>query len=491
MDEPSRSLKSTSTASIERFSRTLEERRFLRDTRRLLVAASGGPDSTALAFLFHDLQEAGGSPGLEVLLGHVHHGIRGAEADGDEEFVRALAERLGFPLLVARGAVPELSAGEGLSLEAAGRKLRYRTFRGWAEEHAIDAFALGHQREDQEETILLRLARGTGLRGLRGIPEERPLEGEGRPARIIRPLLDWSRREILAFLEKRGIGWRIDSSNRALACPRNVIRNEVLPLLESKVHGGVRAALLRLLAHGHELGRDLELLARRAWNEALVRVEDGEVVLRREALLAWPPSVRRLVVLEACERLAPAAPPLSRSSWRRIEELLAGPVAAGELHLPGSLRFELRYGSIRMRFSEGGRSLAREGAAGTPAAIEIAIDGEPSRWEEWRIGAERWAGAPGRGEGRLEEWIDAGALAGGLQVRGRLPGDRLHPLGAPGRKRLKEFFRERRIPPGRRPSVPLVVSGGEIVWVVGERLDHRFRVREETKSIVRLRAWKA
>lgn len=471
-------------AAVEGFAAFLDDSALIAGVRRLLVAVSGGPDSTCLASLFGELGSLGGSP--EVFLGHVHHGIRGEEADADEAFVRELATELGFPLHVERVSVPAVAAEKGLSFEEAGRRLRYGTFRQWARRLSLDAVALAHQREDQQETLLLRLARGTGLRGLRGIPVERPLRDCGRPVRIIRPLLHWSRGEILEFLRQRGRSFRTDSSNAGLHCGRNAVRNQILPLLEKHVHPGSRESLERLAGLATELGRDLDLLVEQAWDESRVEAPEGRVVLSRPVLRRWPRTIGREVLVRAASHVAPGRPAFPARAWKQLLGLLSENRHAGRLDLGGGVRVELRYGLLTVR------SRREEALISPPPSESVAlpIGSDPVRWKAWLVGAEQlpWRGGS---NDSLEEWVNGDHLPAGLEVRSRRPGDTFHPLGAPGRQKLKEFLRSRRIPPDARDDLPLVVSGGEIIWVVGQRIDHRFRVLPETRNVVRLYARKA
>jgi tRNA(Ile)-lysidine synthase len=484
--------------TLERFVAALDRDSLLRRVRRLLVGVSGGADSTALALLFKQYSTACKADCPELFIGHVHHGIRGADADDDEAFVRGLAGQLELPCRVKRVSAPELAERRGLSIEQAARVLRYDAFRDWAGRLTLDAVALAHQREDQQETLFFRLVRGTGLPGLRGIPVERSLRGCGREVRIIRPLLGWSRREILDYLERRGHGFRKDASNDSPRYARNVIRNQLLPLLEERVHPGARTALERLAAHARQLTRDLEVLALRAWREALVQVTADTVILDQMALARWPPSVVREVFVHAISHIAPERSSFSAAAWRPMRALLTGrgprSVDAG-----GGVLLDLRYGHVSFRRRRGS-SVPPTGSAGRRArvateeaaglAVEIPLCSAAVEWKGWLLGADRapWTGATGE---PLEEWIDADVLRGGLRVRSRRAGDVFHPLGAPGRKKLKEFLRESRIHPALRDDVPLVVSGDDgddIVWVVGERLDHRYRIRPETHNTLRLYA---
>jgi len=481
----------TAAESLRRFRAALDAHDLLRGVRRLVVGCSGGADSTALLRLFAATCDALGGAAPEVFVGHVHHGIRGADADADEQFVAALAAQLGCRFLVERASVPAIAEARGLSIESAAREVRYDAFRHWAREHELDAVALGHHRDDAYETLVLRICRGTGVSGLAGIPATRELGGCDRPVRVIRPLLAFSRQELRDGLRALGQSHRHDASNDALDAARNRVRHEVLPLLESRVHPGVRASLERLARQADDLRRDLDELGKRALRaarrESPPNVECGGVVeLDVDALREWPPSVRREVARLAADELRAGAAPLSARTFDALDALVteSSDSDAPSVELAGGLRVERRYGALR--FVEAGPA-----SLVVPAPIELPIDGSEVRWGDWALTATRGR-YTGGDRGALEEWIDATRVGGGsLQVRARRHGDTFHPLGAPGHKKLKEFYREQRVAPEARAGIPLVTCGDEIVWVVGQRLAHAFRLRIEGGSAidaVRLRA---
>ncbi len=205
--------------------------RFLTPRRRILAAVSGGPDSVCLA---HWLSVQARKKDLTVALVHVHHGLRGRAADGDAKFVEQLGAKLGLPVAIVRAPVRALAAKRGLGLEEAGRRERYRVLGERARRGRYTAVATGHQLDDQAETVLLHLLRGTSLEGLGGIPVRRPL----RPGvELIRPLLPLTRAEVRQYLKMHGLDSREDASNADPKFTRNWVRREVLPLLEKRAPG--------------------------------------------------------------------------------------------------------------------------------------------------------------------------------------------------------------------------------------------------------------
>ena len=478
------------------------EEGLLGGVRRLLVSISGGPDSTALFLLLADARD--GAPGdfPELLAGHVNHGLRGREADLDEDLARGLAASRGVPFLVRRGDARAESARLDLSPEEGARALRHDTYLGWARDHEVDAIALGHHLDDVAETVLLRASRGAGIRGIRGIPGERTvLSGRDSSVLLVRPLLARRRSELERFLTERGQPFRVDRTNLDVSIPRNRVRLEVMPALEL-AHPGAAECLARFARIARGWARDLEVLGSRAYRESLRSSADGAVELDARRLRRSPPSVVHealRIAIEEAGRIAgaPGGAPAAASLDARSSAVLQGWVGdpdrgPARLRIRGDIEIELRYGRIRVRKASGEASAVE---SIPPRAVELRPAQEVS-WGPWRILAmESSAGdSPiegGKREGHRER-LDAEKLeaAGTLRIRQRRRGESFHPLGAPGSKTLKEFFRERRVRPGERDAVPLVTAGDAIAWVVGHRIAHPFRITEGTKKLIVIEAWK-
>ena len=511
----------------------LEKTDLLHEMRRLVVAVSGGPDSVCLLQLLHEWAGDVDEP-PELLVGHVHHGIRGVEADRDAEFVESLAKERGLDFLCERGDAPALSTAEGTSLEAAARRLRYRVFRDWARDHKLDGIALGHHFDDQAETVLLRAIRGSGLKGLGGIPPRRVLLDEADPARrqsgrsvaIIRPLLGVRRADILDFLTERGLEAREDSSNADTTIPRNRVRSEILPALE-EIQAGATVSLVRLSDFARRAHADLSELGDRAYREARTGAGAGWVSFDATSLASWPVSVLHEVIATARRNVETSAAVGcgeqvvdARSSGesggalalrpfealvREMTVWLRGGKQGGKvIHLGSRVEVELRYGkvSVRVRRANAGSEPGAESVLFRLPAREVAT---AARWEGWEFSV-NWYDLPSdrtapavhgesgtRRPGEDETWaerfdLDVLESTGPLHVRGRRDGDVFHPLGAPGRKKLKEFFRECEIGPHRRHRIPLFASGETIQWVVGCRIGHLARCRPETRRVLEVRA---
>jgi tRNA(Ile)-lysidine synthase len=416
----------------------------------LIVAFSGGADSTALLDILANL------PGhnLELVVAHLNHLLRGAEADDDELFARAAAERYGCPFALARVDVAVLARQTGVSLEEAGREARYAFLREVAVKHAAVAVAVGHHKGDQAETILLRLLRGAGGSGLSGM---RPKNSAGT---IVRPLLFLRRPEIEAYLHKRGLSWREDSSNAEIRFLRNRIRHELLPYLES-FNTDVEERLYRT---AEALAADEEVLAAAAAGAFLraVAVTASGADADIEALCREPLALRKRLYRQAIEIVKGDLRRISSTHLAAIDKLVFAARPNSELVLPGGIRVIRAYRLLRFTLqreeplSGGGELLiARPGDYTLPCGGRLLIE-ESSE-----------SAATGHATGVNTLVILAGQLQFPLTVRYFRAGDRFIPSGMTGRKKLKNLFIDRKIPLQTRKRIPLLADRGEIVWVCG------------------------
>jgi tRNA(Ile)-lysidine synthase len=310
--------------------------------RRVLVAVSGGVDS---AVLFHALQGLAGSLDLDLCIGHVNHGLRGVESEGDEAAVRALAAKYDVPVHVARVDPQRLRRGrvsrERPTLQEAARRERYDALRAIAEEHGCERLATAHTLDDQAETVLLRILRGSGPDGLGGIPE-RSSDGF-----VVRPLLRIPRQEILAYADAHGLSWREDSSNADPAFARARLRSEWLPGLRDAFN----PRLLRAIGDLAEAQRrDSEWIAQIVEREAerFLTTEDGGLRIARSGWEALPEALARRVVRLALRRTG-AARDVSRVHLERVVNTLRSGRPGSRIELPGGLELACEDDSFRLR----------------------------------------------------------------------------------------------------------------------------------------------
>ena len=450
-------------------------------TREIWVACSGGLDSMALLSL---VMEFAGRAGISVGVIHFNHGLR-PEARDDELFVAAHVLRSGLPLVVGQARnLRDEAQSEHLSLETVARQVRYAFFRRFLKSREQAAIVTAHNATDQVETILMNLMRGSGLRGVKGIPRRR--------GRIGRPLLQVTRAELADYVLRNCIAYREDPSNRSLEFSRNRVRQELLPVIRKLGGRGVEE---RIAGAGLRLAADLKIIDGQL-DDLWSHIKPGKPGLKVERLLLQ--KSQPALLPHFLGRMIRRAGAVKQVSARVLDDLCALVGSPGE-------RRESRY-------DLGGKLVFRA----TPENIFIGMgkkqsssDGGVPEYQitlsdcglyqlphnlgtlriEWILAKENLPEFKKRIERqRFSEIIDGEKLHFPLQVRNRRPGDRFQPLGLQGKScKLKKFLADRHLSRFARSALPLLLDQeGKIIWVIGERLDHRFRITPESRSFINL-----
>jgi len=424
---------------------------------RILVAVSGGADSTALLLLLHRLAR---TMRLELHVAHFDHGLRGRiVAKREEAFVRRVCDRLGVSLTAGRADVRETARRGRLSLEDAGRRERYAFLANTAHELGCSTVATGHTASDQAETVLMHLIRGAGLQGLGGMKSASSWPFDGHQGlRLVRPLLKLSREDTLAVCAAFEIEPIEDESNTSPRFRRNRVRHEVLPLLR-EMNPGIERALVRLASAASEGSAYLEAEARKLFAGPPLG-GSGDVALPRE-LADAPDVLRQMAVRMALAGTAGDAREFTERHYEAVEGLLASGTTGDRAVLPRGVVAVVEKGGVVVRGGADPHPNPLPGGEGT----FLGGPGECSR-----LGVLAASLVNVRPESGTWDEVDAAAVQSGVTVRRRRDGDRFQPLGMKGTKKLQDFFVDARVPRDERDAVPIFESERGIVWVGGLRI---------------------
>jgi tRNA(Ile)-lysidine synthase len=454
--------------TLNKVKATLSRYEMLQPGDLVVVAVSGGPDSVCLVHILHKLEDAFD---FHLIVAHFDHGLRPAEDDAETHFVSTLADSMKIPFETAKGRLLEKKA-KG-SKEEAARNARYAFLEMVRKKCNARKVALGHNLNDQAETILMRLLRGSGPSGLTGIPP-------CRDGSIIRPLIEIDRLEIEKYLKAEKLAFVTDSSNLATDYLRNRIRLEVMPLLAKH-----QPRLAHILGQTAEILRDEhEYLERitRAWLEKEVSLGPGNVChLSLPSFLDLPVALRRRAARQLIGRVKKD---LRRITWDHLEairKLAEGEKPQAVLSLPG--RIQVRRTYDRLSFHEEPKK-GREPFSyelNGPGPYRIKEIGRTLSMEEMK----RTKALSLRGA-KWTAFVDGEKLRFPLILRTVRPGDRFIPFGMKGHKKLKDFFVDLKVPLEQRRSTPILCSEDTPVWVCGFRIDDRFKVTPDTKRVLKL-----
>lgn len=456
---------------LDQFKGAIGRHGLLKKGDRLIVGVSGGVDSMVLLHLLYTCREL---LDLSLVVAHVNHGLRPVESEKEAELVQKEAARLALPFEYGQFNVKEFQKMTGFSPQDAARRIRFHFFYNLLQRHDAQKIALGHHADDQVETVLLRLIRGSGLQGLKGML---PI----REGKVIRPLLGVWREEIQAFAAEKRIPFLSDSSNLESDYLRNRIRLTLIPLMEREYQPNLKEILLKTSNILREENDYLEKGAGAAYEE-IVRKEKDTLFFKFSEYRALHQAIRWRVMKKILEEVYEWGTGMEEGEWSEVHKIyqrLHQSCPSFLLELPHGAWVEKRYDVV----------LLGKGKVKSLPPFEVELRSPGSNFIE-EIGKEVIIEETDRD--KLRDYkgpantvlMDYGSLQFPLRIRNFRPGDRFDPLGVKGIQKLKEFFIDHKVPRVERPNVPLLVSGERIVWVVGYRIDERVKVTEKTKKVL-------
>ena len=442
----------------------IEKNKILQDGDSVLLGVSGGADSVCMLHVLYSLRE---KYHLKLYVVHVNHGIRGSEAKRDADFVEQMAENLQIPFRVVTANIPEMAKEQKLSEEEAGRIFRYNTFEQVANEVGANKIAVAHNLNDNSETVLFNLFRGSTLKGLRGIS---PMRGQ-----IIRPLLCCSRNEIEQYLQENNLSYCTDSTNKETDYSRNRIRLKLMPYIKENIN---QKAEYNIVNAAENLSQVYEYIYGEAQKAYRIHVKDNVLLNSAEDL--------NVVILQEVVRM------WILENTGRLKDIKANHVniVIGLLSNQVSKKSELPYGLKLIKTYEGVKVLLENNEGKDSNGQTIIEDGKIFNTEKITVTVENESFDKSNIPDLLyTKWLDYDKIKG-LTLRKRLPGDYIEISGSESgrsvKKKLKKYFIDNKIPQEERNNIWLLADGNHVVWIVGYRISEMCKVTDSTKRIIKI-----
>lgn len=472
---------------LKSFSQELRAACLLSADDHVVVGVSSGPDSLALLHLLLGLGKLD-DWNLKLHIAHLNHQLRGSDAEADAAFVQAAADSYSISCSIETRDIAKLvEVGSG-GVEEISRRERYAFFERVCLQTGAKVVAVGHHADDHAETILQRIIRGTGLRGLAGIPQSRPIS-PGSDIRLIRPLLRMTRASLRKYLSDEGVAFREDATNASIEPTRNRIRHVILPQIEESINPQVRDALVRLGEQAAWVQEYLGETVQRTFESLIISHTDQELVLNVEALGRKSRIVQTELIRLGYRSFGLGEQDLSFAHLSAALDLVADRASGKQLQLPQGMTLEKSYHRLVFSFpsDEPREEIAAQIAIHLPGKTmlpirRLQIDCSLATLTENDVRCLR------HNAEKMQECIDLDAVHPPLVVRKRKPGDRFFPLGAPGSKSLSDFLSDAKVDPKARERVAVLCDQLGPIWVIGYRIDDRVKLTALTRRALHVSA---
>lgn len=459
--------------NLEAFLRTVKRYNLIKKGDSLLVAVSGGPDSIGLFDLLYQIRV---DWHLDLHIIHVNHCLRGEASDKDQLFAEKFAKDLKMPISVKRVAVADYARDRQLSIEEAARECRLQFFKEESDRLGIRKVVLGHHKDDQAETVLFRILRGTGLKGLGAMKPMSDWQG----LTLIRPLIEFEKNQILEYVKERKLAYCTDESNQETRFMRNRIRHRLLPDLERYYNPKIKNALANLAETVTLDFAYLDEIIQKNYPKVIRKRKEGLLILKKKKFLQQPEALRFRILQKAVKEIDPESE-LDYFHWDEFRRALEQDLRSFKIHVANELSLAIERNEIILK------KQSEEEVPNFEFTLRL---GDKIRVKE--LGLEFTAEAFEQRVYKVDRKdrtcgiFDLERLAFPVTVRNRREGDVFQPLGLHYTKKLKDFFISRKIPSYEKSNIPLFVSRGEIFWVYGVEISDRFKVSHRTRRFLRI-----
>lgn len=449
---------------------TIEKYKLIKPSENIVIGVSGGADSMALLYLLNQIRN---SIAFKIFLAHINHGVRGKDADRDEDFVKLKAKDLSLPCFTKRVDMEGHARDRGISPEEAGRELRYGFFKEVLDKVGGGKIAVAHNMNDQAETLLMRVFRGTGIDGLKGM--------EFISNDIIRPLLNISRGEIEDYIKENNIDTVLDETNLKTIYTRNKIRLDLIPYIERNFNPNIIKTLWRLGQVASLDSKFLEAYSTRKLNSALKYEDKNCIILNAELFGIEDISIQQRIIRLMVIRLTGNLHGFSEHHVSFILNLFLSGETGKMAHLPNDIYAEISYGDLILRkgqVTEYGQFLY-ELNMGVNQFSDIGYRICLTVLPKEKMGSIN--------RGANVRFFDYAKVSNTLYIRRRNPGDSFLPFGMQGSKKIKDYFIDEKVPRDMRDKIPLIIDGENILWVVGYRTSDLYKIGEDTRDVLMIK----
>jgi tRNA(Ile)-lysidine synthase len=453
---------------IKKVNQTIKKYDLLERGERMVVALSGGPDSTALLTVLAPIAKA---LDLSLIIAHFNHGLRGVESDEDEKFSRDLSEKMGLSFVC--GKMDQRKEKKGISPEDYYRRERYDFLNKISEDYQAHKIALGHNLQDQAETVLLNILHGSGLEGLKGFL---PM----RNGKFIRPLMEISRQEIISFLNEAGIPYRQDSSNKNEIYLRNKIRSELIPYLKEKFNPRIEENLAQMAEILRPEDEFIRQHVAHALKSSVIERQQDRILLKMADINKLHPAIRWRLFKTLLESLSPAKNGFSFIHIKSLDNLAQKCESGKKVDLPLRIEARREYDNLILeRKKVCSKQIKYEYTMNIPGSLyvkerKITVRSELATKESIDF------------SGKNEVYLDLDKIQQPVIIRNRRDGDWFQPLGMQGRQKIKNYFIDHKMLRSERAEIMLIVDNLSVIWIENMRLSDRVKITAGTKKIMKL-----
>ncbi|OQX94783.1 tRNA lysidine(34) synthetase TilS [candidate division KSB1 bacterium 4572_119] len=453
---------------LDIFKKFIQDKNLIPGQSKVIVAVSGGVDSVVLLDMLFRLKK---DFQWELYVAHLNHGIRGTEADRDHKFVANLSKKYNLPFLHKTVDTLEFIKTRGMSEEEGARILRFRFFEEILLETNADMVALGHHADDQVETVLDHFIRGSGLAGLSGMRAKR--------GNYVRPLLFTNRGKIETYARVHSLDYKIDSTNLLLKYQRNSIRKKLIPFISKHYNPAISRVVLRTAQIMSETEEYLKEQARNGYQACLINFKKNKIILEIESFLGYFTIVQKYIIYQVLEHFEIHSSVVTTEKLSRVLRLIKDRKSGKKFRIVKDLHLLIDHGCVV--FTKGI----------TPEFEVEVIPGKSYRIRDDEIFTiQKISGSKNITKdfttNTNTEFIDFDKIKGKLRIRNFKPGDKFRPLNFRGEKKVGDFFTDLKIPLHERLEIPVLECDSGIIWIVGYRLDDRFKIDKNTTNILEL-----